>query len=55
MIETPLHTATVDGVPVHLKCESMQTGGAFKLRGATNRLLKLSPEERVRQALKAAA
>ena len=31
-----------------LKCECLQTGGAFKLRGATNRLLQLSPEERAR-------
>jgi threonine dehydratase len=31
---------------VWLKCECLQTGGAFKLRGATNRLLQLSREER---------
>ena len=31
-----------------LKCESLQTGGAFKLRGAANRLLQLSNEERKR-------
>ena len=31
-----------------LKCECLQTGGAFKLRGASNRLLQLSPEERQR-------
>ena len=31
-----------------LKCECLQTGGAFKLRGATNRLLQLSEEERKR-------
>ena len=31
-----------------LKCECLQTGGAFKLRGATNRLLQLSEEERAR-------
>ncbi len=36
----------VGGTRVWLKCESQQTGGAFKLRGATNRLLQLSPEER---------
>ena len=29
-----------------LKCECLQTGGSFKLRGATNRLLQLSEEER---------
>jgi len=33
---------------VWLKCECLQTGGAFKLRGATNRLLQLSPEARER-------
>ena len=33
---------------VWLKCECLQTGGSFKLRGATNRLLQLSPEERER-------
>jgi threonine dehydratase len=32
-------------VRVWLKCECLQTGGAFKLRGATNRLLQLSREE----------
>ncbi len=31
-----------------MKCECLQEGGAFKLRGATNRLLQLSPEERER-------
>ena len=31
-----------------LKCECLQTGGSFKLRGATNRLLQLSEEERGR-------
>lgn len=31
-----------------LKCECLQTGQAFKLRGATNRLLQLSAEERER-------
>jgi threonine dehydratase len=45
---TPLIESEVRGVPVWLKCECLQTGGAFKLRGATNRLLQLSPEERQR-------
>lgn len=43
---TPLIESEVRGNPVWLKCECLQTGGAFKLRGATNRLLQLSPEER---------
>ena len=44
--QTPLIETEIDGVHVWLKCECLQTGGAFKLRGATNRLLQLSPEER---------
>lgn len=46
--QTPLIASEVDGTPVWLKCECLQTGGAFKLRGATNRLLQLAPEERER-------
>ena len=46
--QTPLIESEVDGTRVWLKCECLQTGGAFKLRGATNRLLQLSPEERER-------
>jgi len=45
---TPLIKTEIRGVAVWLKCECLQTGGAFKLRGATNRLLQLSPEERER-------
>ena len=45
---TPLIESEVAGARVWLKCECLQTGGAFKLRGATNRLLQLSPEERER-------
>ena len=45
---TPLIESDVAGARVWLKCECLQTGGAFKLRGATNRLLQLSPEERAR-------
>ena len=45
---TPLIETEIRGVRLWLKCECLQTGGAFKLRGATNRLLQLSPEERER-------
>ena len=49
MVEcTPLIESEVDGVRLWLKCECLQTGGAFKLRGATNRLLQLSPDEQAR-------
>src|SRR5438270_73031 len=46
--KTPLIESEVGGQPVWLKCECLQTGGSFKLRGATNRLLQLSPEQRER-------
>src|SRR5215213_878287 len=43
---TPLIAAHIDGARVWLKAECLQTGGAFKLRGATNRLLQLTDAER---------
>jgi threonine dehydratase len=43
---TPLIETEVAGERFWLKCECLQTGGAFKLRGATNRLLQLSDDER---------
>jgi threonine dehydratase len=46
--QTPLIETDIGGTRVWLKCECLQTGGAFKLRGAANRLLQLSPEERER-------
>jgi len=42
--KTPLIESEVEGVGIWLKCDCLQTGGSFKLRGATNRLLQLSPE-----------
>jgi threonine dehydratase len=45
---TPLIESEVGGKRIWLKCECLQTGGSFKLRGATNRLLQLSAEERER-------
>ena len=45
---TPLIKSEVNGQKISLKCECLQTGGAFKLRGASNRLLQLSDEERKR-------
>src|SRR6478735_9408260 len=46
--KTPLIESEIGGARVWLKCECLQTGGAFKLRGATNRLLQLSQKERER-------
>ena len=48
VVRTPLSAASIRGVAVWLKCECLQTGGAFKLRGASNRLLAMSNEERAR-------
>ena len=49
---TPLHCSQqVDervGARVLFKCENLQRVGAFKFRGATNALLRLSPEQRAR-------
>ena len=36
------------GTRVFFKCENFQRGGAFKFRGAYNRLVALTPEERTR-------
>jgi threonine dehydratase len=43
---TPLLESRIFGNRIWLKCECLQTGGAFKLRGATNRLLQLGERER---------
>jgi threonine dehydratase len=48
VLQTPLIASELDDVRLWLKCECLQTGHAFKLRGATNRLLQLSDEERLR-------
>lgn len=45
---TPLIESQMRGQRLWLKCECLQTGGAFKLRGASNRLLRLSPQEQAR-------
>ena len=48
VLRTPLIETVIRGRRLWLKCESLQTGGSFKLRGATNRLLLLDDEERKR-------
>ena len=48
VVRTDLREARLGGHRLWLKCECLQTGGAFKLRGATNRLLQLSAGERER-------
>lgn len=38
----------IAGKEVFFKCENVQRAGAFKIRGATNKILSLSPEEKAR-------
>jgi threonine dehydratase len=45
---TPLLPLEIGGQSLWAKAECLQQGGSFKLRGATNRLLLLSEEERRR-------
>jgi threonine dehydratase len=47
--ETPLiDVSPIAGRPLWLKCESLQPGGAFKIRGAYNMVAQLAPEQRAR-------
>lgn len=50
--KTPVLTSRLldelSGARVFLKCENLQRGGSFKIRGATNRLRSLTNEERRR-------
>ena len=48
VVRTPLVEAQLAGRRIWLKCECLQTGGSFKLRGASNRLLQLDAAEHER-------
>jgi threonine dehydratase len=56
---TPLkHTTTLSqmtGADVYLKFENQQRTGSFKIRGALNKILQLSPEERAKGVVAASA
>lgn len=43
------------GVPVYLKCENLQTGGSFKIRGAFTRMVNLTDAEKRAGVLAASA
>jgi threonine dehydratase len=47
LIHSPALTESVGG-SVHLKLESLQETGSFKIRGAANRMLSLTAEEKAR-------
>lgn len=47
--------AELVGGPVYLKCENLQRGGSFKVRGAYLRIARLTPDERARGVVAASA
>jgi len=49
------HLSERIGLPIYLKLENLQRTGSFKERGALNKLLTLSPEERERGVIAASA
>ncbi|WP_308465448.1 threonine ammonia-lyase [Rathayibacter soli] len=54
-LESSRYLAELLGVPVYLKCENLQRTGSFKIRGAYNRMAKLTEEERRRGVVAASA
>jgi threonine dehydratase len=47
-LETPILPARSLAPHAHFKCENLQRTGSFKIRGALNKVLRLTPEERER-------
>ncbi len=54
-METSRYLSDVLGAPVHLKCENLQRTGSYKIRGAYNRISRLSDEEKARGVVAASA
>lgn len=54
-LETSRYLTDLLGAPVILKCENLQRTGSYKIRGAYNRLSKLTAEERARGVVAASA
>lgn len=54
-LEASQHLSEILGVPAYLKLENLQRTGSFKIRGATYRLSRLTPEERSRGVVAASA
>ncbi|MBI2609083.1 MAG: threonine ammonia-lyase [Deltaproteobacteria bacterium] len=59
LITTPLketrHFSNMIGVPIYLKMENLQHTGSFKVRGATNKILKLTEQEKKQGVVAASA
>ncbi|TFC80084.1 threonine ammonia-lyase [Cryobacterium sp. TMS1-20-1] len=54
-MESSRYLADVLGSPVYLKCENLQRTGSYKIRGAYNRLSKLTEAEKARGVVAASA
>src|SRR6187402_2592733 len=54
-METSRYLSQLLGSQVYLKCENLQRTGSYKVRGAVNRLSKLTAEERARGVVAASA
>jgi threonine dehydratase len=54
-MESSRYLSELLGSQVHLKCENLQRTGSYKIRGAYNRMVRLSPEERARGVVAASA
>lgn len=47
-VMTSSHINQLSGASLYFKCENFQRMGAFKMRGATNAILQLSPEQQAK-------
>ncbi len=54
-MESSRYLADVLGAPLYLKCENLQRTGSYKIRGAYNRLSKLTDDEKARGVVAASA
>ncbi|MCU1439077.1 MAG: ilvA [Rhodoglobus sp.] len=54
-MESSRYLAEALGSPVYLKCENLQRTGSYKIRGAYNRLSRLTDEEKARGVVAASA
>ncbi len=54
-MESSRYLAEVLGSPVFLKCENLQRTGSYKIRGAYNRISRLSDEDKARGVVAASA
>jgi threonine dehydratase len=54
-MESSRYLSDLLGAPVYLKCENLQRTGSYKIRGAYNRLSKLTDEERSHGVVAASA